>query len=125
MRRPENRTPQARRSLKEPVRRRLSDAPSGSVGQADSGTMPDERPRLSHRCNPWLSVCFADDRKLQARGNYSINDRPQVFYNTQFDPCLDMSAEQIAHGRNGQWRHIAACHPITSFGNLWLKGRWV
>src|SRR5215472_2117268 len=87
--------------------------------------MPGERPRLSHRCDPWLSVCFADNRKLQARCNYRINDRPQVFYNTQFDSCLDMSAEQIAHGRNGQRHHIAACHPITSFGSFWLKERWV
>jgi len=72
-----------------------------------------------------LSVRFTDDRKLQARGNYGINDRPQSFHNTQFDPCLNMSGEQIAERRNSQRLHIGMCHPIASVGNLWLELHWI
>lgn len=78
---------------------------------------------LSHRRETWLSVRFADDRKLQTRGNYGISNRPQICHNTQLDARLDMTGEQVSHGRNCQGRHIATCHPITSFGNLRLEKR--
>jgi hypothetical protein len=69
-----------------------------------------------------LSVRLADDRKLQAGGNDRVDEWPQAPHDPEFYLCLDMSGKQVAHGGDGQWRHLAACHPITSFGYLWLKG---
>src|SRR5215831_16152229 len=102
----------------------MSRAPATDGDLLTSSRIPGATSALtSDICLSWHggtrpSIPFADDREFETRGNYLVNQWPEVRHDAKFDLCFGMPREQVAHRADGHRFHLAFGNPVASVREL-------
>jgi len=71
------------------------------------------------------SIPFTDDREFETRGNYLVDQWPEVLHDAKFDLCFGMPREQVAHRADRHRFHLALGNPVASVRELQPEQRRV